>query len=94
MSKTEKIKQVIKDAFDGANYGGVGAIYVSDDETRASFEVYPDDVTFERLEKIANGLNTKMINVEGVSEGGGGCDTCGYGGSSSTVELKIDSIPD
>ena len=93
MTKAEKIEAVIKDAFADSSYGASG-IVISSDESWATFSAYPDDVTFDRLEKIAIGLNTKAINIENFDSGGGGCDTCGYGGTSKSVELYVKNIPD
>jgi hypothetical protein len=85
MSKEAKIKGVITEAFPHARVS-------VNDSTSATFEVLPDVVTFERLEQIATALNTKNINVERVNEGGGGCDTCGYGGSDTEVEIYVRDI--
>lgn len=76
---TERFKQLVENKFGRSR---IRAYSENAKSNYVSFELEGDFVVKELLD-LSKLLGTQHITIRAVSEAGyGGCDTCGYGGSS------------
>ncbi len=62
------------------------------DAGEAKLEVmFTTTVGYETLATTSALYGTTKVNFDGI-EGGGGCDTCGWGSSDSRVEISVKGV--